>query len=634
MLSAALLGPAATIMGTTSTIVSAATVTAPSTTDITVHKLMYDVAHHSDHGTVTNNGEAQQMPSYASNYDPAQYGKVEFTAYDITDQIDNVRTLTNQRVEELIHSNTLTQYTSKATVKKTVAVDANGTAKFTGLAAYQNDKHHVWAIIETKHATGLVNQIADPMVVITPMTNAAGDNYLSNIQLYPKNETKKLTFNLTKLHDTTDGKTAALAGAKFQLYKGKPGSGTKMGGELTADKNGLLKATGLTVGDYYFVELPSTNVSMDGNAGEKYVLAGNALNNANNKLTFSITENGVVESTLNAKIVNYKSPEASKKPTNGVGTDHSFDIGDTVNYEGTIDVPHDIAGGKDGIDHNGTKDTTSPYTKFNWTDTPGVGLTYVKEKGAIKVKGSDGTTLSEGTDYVVTGTDKGFNVNFLIDGKVSAKVAALAGKKISINYNMVINEQAKTDADLQNNYDLTWNNGNGNDNHEKGQTAVHTYGASFLKESSGYFGSGVGSTPLEGAKFVLQNAKGEYFNGFADSDKDGIKQSQWVKTRDEVKEAGIFTSGEDGKFDLNGFEEGDYQLTEIQAPDGYQLLTHKVDFKIAKNTHATVIKVDNDEKTTLPLTGGQAVIIGLIGAGAVMGVGVYAYKRNKDKATV
>ncbi|MBD9750857.1 hypothetical protein IHO94_11865, partial [Enterococcus faecium] len=34
---------------------------------------------------------------------------------------------------------------------------------------------------------------------------------------------------------------------------------------------------------------------------------------------------------------------------NGTGQEHSFQIGDAVNYQGTIHIPTDIAGGADGI---------------------------------------------------------------------------------------------------------------------------------------------------------------------------------------------------------------------------------------------------------------------------------------------
>lgn len=86
-----------------------------------------------------------------------------------------------------------------------------------------------------------------------------------------------------------------------------------------------------------------------------------------------ITNDGVT-SDLKASYVNYKAPVIDKTVTNGTGQEHSFQIGDAVNYQGTIHIPTDIAGGADGITVNGVKSETSPYSVFKWGDTAGQGL--------------------------------------------------------------------------------------------------------------------------------------------------------------------------------------------------------------------------------------------------------------------
>ncbi|MFS0930661.1 pilin N-terminal domain-containing protein, partial [Enterococcus durans] len=378
--------------------------TPPEKVNITVHKLMYDQGTqlNVDIDGIKNDGYTHdQYPTGVTKYNKADYGDVEFTLGNITDQVlpTEDSDLTNAKVDEIVKDvedkGSNSEYVKNATNKITSAVDENGEITFADQPAYVNSKGNVYVVYESKSAAGLVTQKAKPMVVIAPMTDNTGSGFLKDIHLYPKNIVSKLSFELTKFGDdgTAQSKQTPLKGAKFELYKGEPGKGTKLG-DLVSDDQGKLTATDLTLGKYYFVEVPSEVVvgSDKEPTADQYLLGADARNDAHNKLTFKITNDGVT-SDLKASYVNYKAPVIDKTVTNGTGQEHSFQIGDAVNYQGTIHIPTDIAGGADGITVNGVKSETSPYSVFKWGDTAGQGLSYVAAKANIKVTNKDGSVV-------------------------------------------------------------------------------------------------------------------------------------------------------------------------------------------------------------------------------------------------
>lgn len=446
-----------------------------------------------------------------------------------------------------------------------------------------------------------------------------------------------MSFELTKFGDdgTAQSKQTPLKGAKFELYKGEPGKGTKLG-DLVSDDQGKLTATDLTLGKYYFVEVPSEIVvgSDKEPTADQYLLGADARNDAHNKLTFEITNDGVT-SDLKASYVNYKAPVIDKTVTNGTGQEHSFQIGDAVNYQGTIHIPTDIAGGADGITVNGVKSETSPYSVFKWGDTAGQGLSYVAAKANIKVTNKDGSVvLKENTDYKIQNSENGFVIDFIVNnGQVSDTVASLHGQDLQMTYNMYVNDSAAVANPLTNSVDFVYNNNpfNQEEHHEKTKADVVTYGAKFLKVDSGLFGIGIKATPLEGAEFAAKNAEGKYYGGLVDTDKDGVKEAVWV---DDVANAAILKSDKEGQFEITGLTEGEYSLEETKAPENYQKLTKEISFKVDKDSYKEEnrITIKNNQKASVPMTGSNGfqtyVLISclLLGAGALSAV-VYFKKK-------
>ena len=367
---------------------------------------------------------------------------------------------------------------------------------------------------------------------------------------------------------------------------------------------------------------------------EQYLLGADARNDKFNKLTFEITTDGT-SSKLEGSYVNYKAPEIEKTVTNGVGEEHSFQVGDLVNYLGKVLVPTDIRGAE-GISINGNKQTTSHYAAFNWNDTAGKGLTYVPNKAALKVTNKDKSiTLEEGTDYTLTNKENGFVVDFIMEkesGKtVSDTVAKLHGQELLLDYNMVVNETAVVNDPLTNSVQFIFNNNPNNEDEKRTletEAAVKTYGAKFLKVDSGWFGLG-NKTPLEGAEFVAINADKKFYAGQIDVDKDGVKEAIWTDKEDEAL---ILKSDKSGLFEIQGLAEGKYSLKETKAPEGYQKLLKDVEFTVNKDSfkEENRLTIKNNQKPGIAQTGSKRIlIIGMISlAGVVSGTLIYLKKRK------
>ncbi|MFO1567289.1 SpaA isopeptide-forming pilin-related protein [Lactiplantibacillus plantarum] len=675
---------------------------APATVNVTVHKTMYDQKDEAkfaaSQNKIKNDGTTKDLPDGLMKYSPSTMGKIEFTLYDITDAVnahytdnkglvgysDTESSEAQGRIKEITDAikakEGSSEYTSGSKVQKiaTQAIDANGVTTFGNVKAYDTSKpqqYHYYAAVETKTPKGFVNQKADPLVFVAPYTNPNGDDFLSEINLYPKNDTKKLTFKLTKFEDQntgTDGKVSArkkLAGAKFQLYRGLPGHGESVADPITTDNQGVASFENLIMGSYYLVELPSTNVSASGTAGTGLQLSPIAMNDDNNKLRFTIDENGADSNDLQAQVDNYGRPDITKKLTNGVGNSQSLHIGDVAQFVSHLTVPRNLMGSEWAVGGNETLTKALPYHEYYTVDEPQAHLKDVPSLRNLVIKTPDGTILKAGTDYNVIQGKNFWTVDYITQdlsasdkaatkttvdtvanlkkmmaaktsGHVTPEVAKFGGQQFTYTYGQVVKGDSPMDTNIVNDITLGWNDGSGHHEITKNDHTV-TYGIHFVKESSGFMGTGIGGTKLAGAQFAVQDERtGKWFNGFkATKDtKSGEPEAQWVDNYKAVT-TGTLTSDKDGKFDLQGFTEGDYKLRETKAPAGYQLMESTVAFKIGPKTDAETISnpvvVRNNAKTVMPLTGSQRIlaIVGVIvAASGLMGLGVYGYKHLRKHA--
>lgn len=676
---------------------------APSTENVTVNKTMYDQKDASKFATnahkIDNDGTKKELPDGLMKYNPETMGKIEFTLYDITDAVNAHYTdnkglvgFTNSesgdatgRITEIVaaikKNEAGSEYTSGSKVQKigTQAIDVNGQTTFKNVKAYdasKPQKYHYYAAVESKTPKGFVNQKADPLVFIAPYTNPGSDAFLTDINLYPKNNTKKLTFKLTKYQDLnagSDGKVSErskLAGAKFSIYRGAPGHGEAIGDPITSDKDGVVTLNNLIMGSYYLVELPSTNVSAAGTAGTGLQISPIAMNNKNNQLKFTIDENGASSEDLQGQVDNYSRPDITKKLTNGIGNTQSLHVGDLANFDSYVELPRNLMGSESAMGSNESLTKHLPWHEYQVLDEPKANLKDVDSLRNLKIMTpGDKTTLKEGTDYKLikvgknqwavdfitqnlSATDKAATKSSVANveeyqkmiqsktsGNVTDTVAKLGGQKLHFNYNQIVKGDSPMDTNIVNNITLGWNDGGGHHEITKNDHTI-TYGVHFVKESSGFMGTGIASEKLQGAKFAVQDKNtGKWFNGFKASKdtKSGEPEAQWVDDYKDVT-TGTFTSDKDGKFEIQGFTEGDYKLRETKAPDGYQLMNETVDFKIGPKTDASTVSnplvVKNDQKSKLPLTGSQQSLIFYAGVVLLIGgtTGAIVYRKRHTQA--
>ena len=120
-------------------------------------------------------------------------------------------------------------------------------------------------------------------------------------------------------------------------------------------------------------------------------------------------------------------------------------------------------------------------------------------------------------------------------------------------------------------------------------------------------------------------------------------QSEW-DFNESKDNATVFKSSTDGYFRVSGIEEGDYQLEEKNAPEGYAKLTKPVPFKVVKDSFGTTklegkkltddkgfTQVEN-KKVTIPQTGGIGSLIFVVAGLAIMAGAYVAYRKNQARA--
>lgn len=315
--------------------------------------------------------------------------------------------------------------------------------------------------------------------------------------------------------------------------------------------------------------------------------------------------------------------QKAEYPTlNKVADDISVEVGQKVTYTLTSKVP----------------DTTG-YTKYemDFSDKTTNGLTF---DGVDSIVVKIGTaTLTKGTDYSVDTTNADFKVTInMLKSDNTAKYNY--GDEISVEYTATVNDAAVTTID-ENHATLSYNNDpkNGSTKDTTPPVIVKVFSAKveILKVD------GKDTTKkLEGAKFVLKAktvgtgtgethetdlAAGKFYYYDATA-----KDVKWIEVAaaDQTPEKlaantniTVVTTDKDGKAAFNGLENGTYELIEVAAPAGYNLLTEPVEAEIA-GTDAdvatlTVSKtVVNNSGTALPSTGGIGTTIFYIVGGAMV----------------
>ncbi|HFH9939103.1 TPA: SpaH/EbpB family LPXTG-anchored major pilin [Streptococcus suis] len=324
---------------------------------------------------------------------------------------------------------------------------------------------------------------------------------------------------------------------------------------------------------------------------------------------------------------------------NGVDKKTDFSIGQIIDYKLKTTIPADIAATK-SVEVEGQAQAKKLYNVFKFVDTfKSDQLTFIENTTSYSVTVTDGTTvttLKSTDDYTVTvdavtvpGTT---TVTTALTAAGIDRLATLANKEISFDYQMKINSLKYIDTPIVNTAKAIF----GND----GKTGLDTWDKPTDEDSEKVYTGGYkfvkvdvnnNNKTLAGAEFVVRKstaADAEYFVATADGG---------VWTTDKSK-ATVYTTTENGIVDVKGLEYGTYQLQETKAPEGYALPTGDAaytQFVVTKDSYTTTstapIKIVNTPKGFLPSTGGAGIILFVALGAAMVGLaGVYFTSRRKD----
>lgn len=224
---------------------------------------------------------------------------------------------------------------------------------------------------------------------------------------------------------------------------------------------------------------------------------------------------------------------------------NDFAYGQKINYHIETIIPKDI----------------ETYDHYYLEDKADASLEYLKETFKISIAGLTDQKFYERP--IFSNEENAFRINF-DPNKLSEHV----GKKIEIDYQMIIKGNAEPDTDFTN--EVTLHPGP-HDSITKDQN-VMTGGKRFIKIDSTN-----NAIHLSGAEFLVKNDNQMYLvkdvHGFS-----------WTKNKT-ANNIFKLTSDKNGQFTIKGMQFGRYELQEIHAPDGYMLSTTEIPFEISRGSY-------------------------------------------------
>lgn len=340
-------------------------------------------------------------------------------------------------------------------------------------------------------------------------------------------------------------------------------------------------------------------------------------------------------------------PTVDKKvQVNGTSKDATdAKIGDTLTFTLTSTIPDMSA--------------YNTYT-FNFKDTLSKGLTFGQ---VTSVKVGD-TTLTKDTDYTVTTApaDSGKTLLTVAMKDFKTKQQANAGKKITVTYTATLNKDAVVGgAGNVNSATIQYSNNpstNGTGESEPSKVRVFTYGFTVDKYTGDNYTDG--AARLAGAKFTLAPKNGNPMSFVKVKDGNATENAVYRVATDDEKASTTTTTiitPASGKVDFQGLKNGEYTLTETEAPAGYNKLASAIGVKVdgqnngTDTTHATVtitynndnngsnynqtasngvIPVQNKSGVILPGTGGMGTIAFTVIGVLVIALGVAWTLKRKN----
>ena len=372
-----------------------------------------------------------------------------------------------------------------------------------------------------------------------------------------------------------------------------------------------------------------------------YVVAvpGATLANANSQYATLVS---VHSTSVNADIKGALPTVDKKVQVDGTGKDATdAKIGDTLKFTLTSTIPDMSA--------------YNTYT-FNFKDTLSKGLTF-GQVDSVKV---GDTALTTDTDYTVATAPADNGKTLLtVTMKNFKNQQANVGKKITVTYTATLNKDAVVGgAGNVNSATIQYSNNpstNGTGESEPSKVRVFTYGFTVDKYTGKNYDDT--ATRLAGAEFTLAHKDGSAISFVQVSAGSATANAVYrVATAGETGTTTI-TTPENGKVDFQGLKNGEYTLTETEAPAGYNKLASAIGVKVngqnngTDTTNATVtITYDNDNGSsnynqsasngvipvrnksgvTLPGTGGMGTIAFTVIGVLVIALGVAWTLKRKN----
>lgn len=535
----------------------------------------------------------------------------------------------------------------------------------TGETKFDNLTLGLYLVQETDAPAQITGKVGDFLVSV-PMTNAAGDDWLYDVHVYPKNSSTYGEVTLQKKGQIGSTSPADLEGVQFklevknadgttwtQVTKNNKGvdiatNGTT-DGILTTGAAGKITVKDLAPGDYRFVEVKvpeNTGYIADLKTGYEFTVADkDGTDGAGASYTAGsiLIDGKKVDTTQHPiSVTNYK-PDVKKEVkdrTSGDWKNNSdYNVGDTIPYRVTVDIPENIAELK----------------TFTLTDTP-AHQTYVDS--SLKIYSDPDLSSPILDTYTGTAAGSGWKIAF---NPNDTELATYAGSKIYIAFNMTLDEGAVVGADgadrNDNKIKLEYSNkilpdteiGTPGTDEITDEIIIYTFKIAVEKVDATNE-----NTKLQGVTFDL-------YRKLKDTDTSGeLNPVKGLTGRFEKvnKSAALMTDG-NGEIFVSGLAKGTYYLVETKTNDGYNLLkapvevnietsysltsTTKTETKGGKTTTTTTITngttdagvftttVKNSKGFTLPTTGGIGTFVFTFAGIAMMAAAVILLITSKKK---
>lgn len=618
------------------------------TGSITIHKYEYN----GEDGK-TGTGEDKQTPPEGAT-----------ALADVTFKITKIAELDTYYGEDAKALPTVAEAKNMAAGKTFVeqTTDATGETKFDNLTL------GLYLVQETDAPAQITGKVGDFLVSV-PMTNAAGDDWLYDVHVYPKNSSTYGEVTLQKKGKIGSADATNLKGAQFklevqknpttweQVLKNNKGEqiSTTNDGILTTDDNGKIKVKELAPGNYRFVEVKvpeDTGYIADLKTPHEFTVAATKgmKEDGTEYQAGSILINGkYVDTTSNPiEVINYK-PAVEKEVQNKAGdwknASADYSVGDTIPYRVTVDVPANIADLK----------------TFTLTDTP---TNQEYQTGTLKIY-SDSSFATETLvgEYTVTSENSGWKITF--DPK---KLSSVAGEKIYISFKMTLKEGAIVGSTGNTNeINLDYSNkilpdgvvpdpGTPETDKIENETTVYTFAIAVEKVDASD-----STKKLVGVTFDLYRKLRDDAAVGGNVSENPVKG---LTGKFEKVETNLTTDIE-GKISVPGLAKGDYWLVETKTIDNYNLLKAPIkvpitatysetkktetitDTTTGKTTTTTTIEtktltnageagvyttvVKNSKGFTLPTTGGIGTFVFTFAGIAMMAAAVILLITSKKK---